>query len=582
MAARLLDRLGRPTTFVVGKGGVGKTTTAGALALGLADRGTAVHLLSTDPAHSVGDLFAQPLGGGPTPSACTERLLLEELDGAARARARLTDLEPALRQIIESGTYLDADDADTLLGGALPGLDEIGGALRIAELAATGARLVVDTAPTGHTLRLLDGEAVARGWIQVFEAMAAKADVVASALVGRSVHLEAEDALDQLANDMAAFSEAARHADFLVVTGAGAAVRAETERLVEALEGRGLSVAATVAVDRPGARADFLLPARPGVVGCQGLREWWSGWERPVDTAPGPVTRRSARPTPEPEIGPSPGPLDRELVIFTGKGGVGKTTCAAAHAVRLAAREPVALMGADPAGSLVDVVAGPVPGLTVLESDAEAELDRLKERYREDVHQLFAAAGLELAARMDREIIESLWGAAPPGIDELMALARLADDAPSGARLVLDTAPTGHFLRLMAMPELALDWTHRLMRILLKYRAVAGLDAAAGPLLRLARRLRALRERLVDPTRTSVVVVTVDEPLVLAETHRLLDRIRQLGLPVGAVLLNRADPDTRDVPGFGPMVPVFRAPAVDEPTGADGLRAFAAAWERVS
>jgi anion-transporting ArsA/GET3 family ATPase len=75
----------------------------------------------------------------------------------------------------------------------------------------------------------------------------------------------------------------------------------------------------------------------------------------------------------------------------------------------------VALVGADPAGSLMDVLGGAVPGLEVLELDAEAELDRLKDRYREEVEQVFAAMGLDRAARLDREVVESLWELAPPG-----------------------------------------------------------------------------------------------------------------------------------------------------------------------
>jgi arsenite/tail-anchored protein-transporting ATPase len=117
-------------------------------------------------------------------------------------------------------------------------------------------------------------------------------------------------------------------------------------------------------------------------------------------------------------------------------------------------------------------------------------------------------------------------GAAPPGLDELVAVGACCRTRARGARVVLDTAPTGHFLRLVAMPGEALDWTHRIMRVLLKYRALGGLDAPGGPLLRLAKRLRALRERLADPARTAIVVVTLDEPLVAAETGRLIERLR--------------------------------------------------------
>jgi arsenite/tail-anchored protein-transporting ATPase len=581
VGAGLLASLGRSTTLVVGKGGVGKTTTAGGLALALADSGVEAHLLSSDPAHSLGDLFQQPLPPRPTPSRCTPRLVLEEMDAAALARARLTPLEPALRELVERGTYLDASDAEALVGAALPGLDEVGAALRIGELAAAGKRLVVDTAPTGHTLRLLDTEATVRSWIAVFQAMADKAGTVASALLGTPVRLAAEAALERLAAELAGFTTALRAADVVVVTGPGAALAAETDRLLGELRRRSLHVAATVAMARPGAAASVLLPVRPGLAGCGALRVWWTGAAIGGGAVPGqlaePPMITGGRPRPCPPRA-LPAPLDRELVVFAGKGGVGKTTCAAALAVRLAEQGPVTLLGADPAGSLGDVLGAQVPSLRVLEVDAEAELERLRDRYRQEVEQLFAVAGLHRAATLDRRIVESLWGVAPPGVDELVALARLADAAPETARLVLDTAPTGHFLRLAALPGLALDWTHRLMRVLLRYRS-AGLDGPAGPLLRLAGRLRALSERLSDPARTSIVIVAIDEPLILAESGRLVDRLREMDLPTGAIVLNHA---------AGPVIPealaragtpVFRAPTVPVATGPAALRSFFDRWQ---
>lgn len=594
MPGELLERLTGRVTFVVGKGGVGKTTVSGALALALADRGTSTHLLSTDPAHSLGDLFDRSLAGDPEPSPCTERLILEELDAARLAQDRLGTLVPGLRELIDRGTYLDMDDAEALLDVSLPGLDEIGGALRVAELSEP--RLVVDTAPTGHMLRLLDTPDVVRSWLDVFDAMAGKADAVASALVGESVRLSVERELETLSEEMARFEDAVAEADFVVVTGSGVVEEAETRRLVEALEGRDLRVAATVAIDRGRAAADVLLPYRPALAGCDGLRSWWSADRTvggaPTTAGPGSAHRAADRMT-DPMADPGADgvegagdtaegafpELDRELVVFAGKGGVGKSTCAAATAVRLAESGPVLLLGADPAGSLHDVLDGAVvPGLDVREVDGGAELDRLRQLYRAEVERAFAAVGLDGAARLDRAVIDSLWQLAPPGVDELMGVSRLAEEVDAGTRVVLDTAPTGHFLRLMAMPELALDWVRRIMRILLKYRAAGELDAPAGQLLRFARRFRALREHLTDETRTALVVVTLDEPLVRAETERLMDRLEGLGLWPAGLVINRATGSVEPRPG----VPTWRVPEVAEPTGPSALQQFTRAWERVS
>lgn len=579
MIARLLDRLERRAAFVVGKGGVGKTTTAGGIALALADRGESVRLVSTDPAHSLADLFRVP-GPGPAPSPCTARLVLEEVDAEAVARTHLNELRPSLRELVDRGTYLDEQDADSLLDGALPGLDEIGAALRLAELARGAERLVVDTAPTGHTLRLLDVPRILERWIGVFTAMAEKADTVASALVRQPVRLGGEDALDDLRDRAERFDALVRDADFVVVTAAGEVVRAETRRLRSALERRGLRVAAVVGAERPGLEADVRLPFRAGLEGCEALREWIAGGGAPAPAVPQSASA-SVRGSAAGEVGEGGAAelleelLARELVVFAGKGGVGKTTAAAAAAVRLADAGPVRLVGADPAGSLSDVLPDPPPPLEVRELDADRELERFRGLYREEVESAFRAAGLDAAARLDREVVESLWGLAPPGLDEIVAVARLAaDDDAASPRVVLDTAPTGHFLRLVAMPELARDWVHRIMRLLIKYRAAGGLDAPAEALVRFARRLRDLQERLADPSRTAIILVTLEEPLVRAETRRLAERLRERGLAPAAVLVNQRAGRVTD---YG--VRTLRASAVEPPVGAARLRRFFDGWE---
>lgn len=592
--AALLRRLGASVTFVVGKGGVGKTTLAGGLALALADHGTDTHLLSVDPAHSLGDLFDRRLPAGPAPSPCTDRLSLEELD-AGVARDRLDRMEPALRELMDRGTYLDPEDADTLLGGTVPGLDEIGAALRIAAL--VDRRLVVDTAPTGHLLRLLQVPDVMRRWISVFEALAAKADAVASALLRRDVRMSAESDLEALADELAAFEAAVAAADFVVVTGAGGVVGAEARRLVHALEGRGVHVAAVVAPEPGRPEADVVLPYREGLIGCEALRAWWSHEPTPPFRSPPPRDREEREAVADPKLGEEREvtggrrpPVDRDhfvgralvatrqLVVFAGKGGVGKSTCAAALAVRAAGTRPVLLLSTDPAGSLQDVLAGEsAPGLAVRQVEADRELQRMKALYEEEVERVFVSIGLDRSAGLDRAVVESLWRLAPPGIDEVMAMARLAEEGAGDRLVIVDGAPTGHFLRLIGMPELALDWVRRTMRILIKYGAAGELDAPARHLLRFAKRFRRLQQRLRDPDHTAVVVVGRDGPLERAETGRLLDRLEALGLPVAAILLNRAGPAVGPVRGR----PTWRAPEVPEPRGVQRLETFTRAWERV-
>ncbi|HYN21535.1 MAG TPA: ArsA-related P-loop ATPase, partial [Thermoanaerobaculia bacterium] len=125
-----------PFRFFGGKGGVGKTTCAAAAALAAAESGTRTLVVSTDPAHSLGDALAHRLSAEPTPVVTRKGLLLAaELD-AGRALSRwLGERRETFRQIAERGTYLDEQDVDRLLGLSLPGADELVALLELPRLA---------------------------------------------------------------------------------------------------------------------------------------------------------------------------------------------------------------------------------------------------------------------------------------------------------------------------------------------------------------------------------------------------------------------------------------------------------------
>ena len=123
-----------------------------------------------------------------------------------------------------------------------------------------------------------------------------------------------------------------------------------------------------------------------------------------------------------------------------------------------------------------------------------------------------------------------------------MALVEVIDTTEDAVydALVVDTAPTGHFLRLLELPDVVLEWTHQAMRLLLKYREVVAPGELGERLLKLSRTLRSFRTRLRDPVRTWMLVVTLPESLSAPETTRLLARLRELEIAPGALLLNRA------------------------------------------
>jgi arsenite/tail-anchored protein-transporting ATPase len=597
MNATLRERLAASTTLVVGKGGVGKSTTAAALALAWADDGAATHLISTDPAHSLGDILAQSSGAEPQLSRCSPLLVIEEFDAAAHARRWLRDAAAPLTELLERGTYLDTEDVRSLSALALPGVDEVMAALRLAELRSRHrGRLVVDTAPTGHTLRLLSAGRLLDGWISAFRAMAGKAGAVAEALARRRVRFAAEAVLDELEARVRSFTdEVVRHADVVVVSRAEPVVEAETERLLARLAELEARVT-RLWIGGGGGAQGFQVPLLPDARGCAGLRNWAAAVTPAARNAPD-----SALPAAGP--GPSAGSgaadavlplLRRELVFFAGKGGVGKSTCAAAAALALAQERRVVLISTDPAGSLAEVLeleigrhpVAVTPRLTARQVDAAAEFEAFRGEFREEIRDVFTALGLDESAALDQRVLESLWDLAPPGLDEIFALSALIADAPADGTLIVDSAPTGHFLRLLEMPEIATQWTQALMRVLLKYGTALRLDDTTEHVLRFAKQLKELKLKLSDPARAGTFVVTLAEPVVASETRRLGRALAAAGFPRAALLLNRsgsaappAHPPAELTGADGPLIIAPSEPAA--PRGMDRLCAFFSNWRLV-
>src|SRR2546421_1280863 len=278
-------------------------------------------------------------------------------------------------------------------------------------------------------------------------------------------------------------------------------------------------------------------------------------------------TRRGERQA-RPATGDVPAWLDAlappgvRVLAFAGKGGVGKTSAAAAVGLALAERRPdarILVLSTDPAHSLGDALGLPLgdderpvpglPGLAARELDATAAFARRRERYRASVDEVFDALlrGSRFDIAYDRDVVRELIDLAPPGLDELFGVLSLVDAVLGRGRqaydvVVLDTAPTGHALRLLAMPDAALEWVHALLAILLKYRAVVGLGELASDLLDVARDLRELAALLRDPARTRVVAVTRPGALPRLETARLVRGLRRLRIAVGALLVNTVTP----------------------------------------
>ncbi|QLG60569.1 ArsA family ATPase [Halorarum salinum] len=283
-----------------------------------------------------------------------------------------------------------------------------------------------------------------------------------------------------------------------------------------------------------------------------------------------------------------------EYVLYGGKGGVGKTTCAAATALASAADGVATLVvSTDPAHSLSDTLGTSIPAepsrihedvpLYAAEIDPDAAMD-------EGLFGDAAGAGEDAdpsagnplgglgglggamgggsagdgstgAGPMEDGPLGAMLGGPMPGADEAAAMRQLLEhlDDPRFDRVVVDTAPTGHTLRLLQLPELLDSMVGRLMRLRQRFSGMMegmkglfgmGEGGPGGPDLdELKGRIARLRSVLRDPERTDFRVVMVPEEMSVMESERLVERLDEFGIPVRTLVVNRVMEDPGDVAG---------------------------------
>lgn len=581
-----------------GKGGVGKTTVAAAFSLRLSDRypGKRFLVVSTDPAHSLSDSFGFPLGAAPTPVYGLENLHGLELDAEKLLeRFRVQD-GPAVKKILGRGTYLDDEDLSRFLELSFPGLDEVMALLRIMELVGEGTYdvLILDTAPTGHTLRLLELPVLIRAWTGFLDTLMAKHRFLSQVYTRGYRRDDADKFIDGLTRGLEGIRELlrdSRRCRFVPIALAEPMVLFETERLIRALVAKGIPV-----------RSILINQVRSEADGCgrcrqiaerqrrqlEAFRRRWPELEVALllaqsEEVAGEVALRavgaSAAPGPEPELetaapGPAPPPgavrvaapePEVQLMLFCGKGGVGKTTLASAVAVELSRQAPekrILLFSTDPAHSLSDCLGEPVgreptpvggaANLFAVEIDPASLFQEFKRTYARQIDEVFGefSRRADMELRFDREVLVGLLDLAPPGLDEVMALAQLANYVAQGSYdlYLLDTAPTGHALRFLELPALARDWLRAFFEILLKYRTAVRLPTASELLVDLSKKVRQVQELFSDPLRCEGVLIAVPTEMTLRETGRLAAALARLGIPVRRLVINRVLPSTDDCP----------------------------------
>ena len=414
---------------------------------------------------------------------------------------------------------------------------------------ASSASFVVDTAPSGHTTRLLRLPEVFDRMVKALDLMGEKHRYMVAHFARRRV---VGDEVDVFLSDLSKRIEAVRtllhdreQTSFTLVTIPEAMSVLETQRYLEVLTEQGVPVTdlivnrveqehgaceycrARVSTQGPwvkkitstfsNLRVHYVPLQQKEVRGIDDLKRIgkliWADEIKPR------MTRRNPNSRSVSSVAKSAFSLEaRKIVIFGGKGGVGKTTAAAAYALALAKAKPqekLLVFSTDPAHSLSDsfdeeigeskkAVAG-LQNLDGMEIDPGKWFEELKQRYRSWTDELFASlsGGSRMEIKFDREAMRELVELTPPGIDEIAALGTISDllDLERYQTLILDTAPTGHLIRFLELPQVALSWIRTFIKLLLKYKDVMRADQVAEELVALSKSIKKVIALLSDPER---------------------------------------------------------------------------------
>ncbi len=255
-----------------------------------------------------------------------------------------------------------------------------------------------------------------------------------------------------------------------------------------------------------------------------------------------------------------------QFIMFGGKGGVGKTSMAAATSLRFAedyakrrVNEKILIFTTDPAPSLADsfnqevgseptAIQG-VKNLFAMEIDAKKVLEEFKKEYGKDILDI-----LQQGTYLADEETEEIFSLDIPGLDEVMGLKKITDFMESNeyGLYIVDTAPTGHTLRLLALPELLDDWIKFLASLRWKYHAMVRqfsreerVENADKFLLEMKKTVKKVRELLQDEKRTEFIVVTIAESMGVLETEDLIKDLEKSHIPTNHIIINNIFPENK-------------------------------------
>lgn len=563
-----------------GKGGVGKTTCAVAAALKMAgERPNASFLLvSTDPAHSLEDSLDTV--------SVPKNLVVKELDSQACLKEFKRLHGAKLQAIASRGTFLDAEDISQLMDLSLPGMDELIAFLEISTWVDDGGYdcIVVDTAPAGHTLKLLELPVLIRRWLYALDALLAKHRYMKQLFTGSKERDELDLFLVQLATSVKRLELLLRDEErclFVPVMLAETVVVQETLMFVRELEKREIYVPHIVVnmlypenncptcsytrfhqlkelndgvAQFPG-KTIWGIPIYPEEMrGGKALAHFWNNAEQLGEIKPLPQHEHALLATNVAH--PAKLPADNiRFLIFAGKGGVGKTTMACATALRLTQghqKKRVLLFSTDPAHSLSACLGQKVggsptlvrQGLYAMEVNADAEFAQLRLEYQDELSHFLHEVLPNLDITFDREVMERIMDLSPSGLDEIMALTLVMGFVNRNEydMFIIDSAPTGHLIRLLEMPQLIDEWLKVFFGLLLKYKNVFRVPGISRRLVELSKAVKQLRKLLADPQKSSLYPVTISTMMAFEESKDLVAAVQRIGVHVPILFVNLLTP----------------------------------------
>jgi len=592
-----------------GKGGVGKTT----LSCGFARRWAKLFpdehilLISTDPAHSLGDVLQTEVSDIALPLDDLPNLQVRALDAGKLLLEFKAKYGKFLELLVERGSFVEGEDLTPVWDLDWPGLDEIMGLLEIQRLLNENIvdRIVVDMAPSGHTLNLLGIKDFLEIILNSLELFQEKHRVISQTFSKTYNADDVDDFLVKMKSELTEGKQLLQDSDFtlcLVVAIAEPMSLLETERLLNSLHHLNIpcgNLFINRILTNPNQNLDryseqqqlldkflkitgqdtiFTLPQQSTEpLGGEALDRIISQIQtlETVEFIPPPPIQ-----WPQKIIPSFSDFIDdkRQLIIIGGKGGVGKTTVAAAIGWALANRHPdqnIRIISIDPAHSLGDAFGeklghqpSPLIGnLSGQEVDADIVLEKFRDDYLWELAEMISGEGKEdggIKLAYTPEAWRQIVAQSLPGIDEMLSLVTVMDllDQKQQDLIILDTAPTGHLLRFLEMPTALGDWLTWIFKLWMKYQNVLGRLDLMGRLRTLRQQVMQAQKKLKDPQHTEFIGVLQAQDAIIAEQLRLTASLKKMGVYQRYVVQNRYHADEEIDRDLFPDQTLIRLPSL--------------------